>query len=57
MNNNINNDKVISMIKDQNKNKYIQKKIEEKSPKFLYKLYQQMKSHLYIVTKKYYPQY
>jgi len=57
INNNINNDKVISMIKDQNKNKYIQKKIEEKSPKFLYKLYQQMKSHLYEIINDQYGNY
>lgn len=57
INNNINNDKVISMIKDQNKNKYIQKKIEEKSPKFLYNLYQQMKSHLYEIINDQYGNY
>lgn len=41
------NAKIILMIKDQNGSKYIQKKIEEKSPEFLFKLYQSMKNHLY----------
>lgn len=45
------------MIKDQNKNKYIQKKIEEKSPKFLYKLYQQMKHNLYDIINDQYGNY
>ena len=52
-----NNDKVIAMIKDQNKNKYIQKKIEEKSTNFLHKLYQQMKHNLYEIINDQYGNY
>ena len=37
------NDNLKLMLKDQKSSKYIQKKIEEKSPEFLYKLYEQMK--------------
>ena len=54
---NNNNDKVISMIKDQNKNKYIQKKIEEKNTAFLHKLYQQMKHNLYEIINDQYGNY
>ena len=45
------------MIKDQNKNKYIQKKIEEKNPQFLHKLYQQMKHNLYEIINDQYGNY
>ena len=40
------NEKIISMIKEQSGSKFIQKKIEEKSPDFLYKLYEQIKPNL-----------
>jgi hypothetical protein len=54
---NNNNEKVIAMIKDQNKNKYIQKKIEEKSASFLKKLYQQIKYNLYDIINDQYGNY
>ena len=48
------NDNLKLMLKDQKSSKYIQKKIEEKSPEFLYKLYEQMKNNLYdIMTDQY----
>ena len=48
------NDNLKLMLKDQKNSKYIQKKIEEKSPEFLYKLYEQMKNNLYeIMTDQY----
>ena len=40
------NEKIIAMIKDQSGSKFIQKKIEEKCPEFLYKLYEQIKGNL-----------
>ncbi len=48
------NDNLKLMLKDQKNSKFIQKKIEEKSPEFLYKLYEQMKSNLFdIMTDQY----
>ena len=48
------NDNLKLMLKDQKNSKYIQKKIEEKSPEFLYKLYEQMKNNLFdIMTDQY----
>ena len=48
------NEKIKYMLKDQNGSKYIQKKIEEKSPEFLHKLYEQIKNNLYdIITDQY----
>ena len=42
------------MMKNQKGSKYIQKKIEEKSPEFLYKLYEQIKINLFdIMTNQY----
>ena len=42
------------MFKEQKGAKYIQKKIEEKNPDFLFKLYEQMKNNLYdIMTNQY----
>ena len=42
------------MLTDQKGSKYIQKKIEEKSPEFLYKLYEQIKNNLFeIMTNQY----
>ena len=41
------NHKIPSMIKDQSGSKIIQKKIEEKNPEFLYKLYDNIKNNLY----------
>jgi hypothetical protein len=42
------------MLKDQKGSKLIQKKIEEKSPEFLYKLYEQIKNNLFdIMTDQY----
>ena len=42
------------MMKNQKGSKYIQKKIEEKSPEFLYKLYEQIKNNLFdIMTNQY----
>ena len=44
------NENMIAMIKDQTRSKFIQKKIEEKSPQF-FKLYEQIKNNLYeIIT-------
>jgi hypothetical protein len=54
---NNNNEKVISMIKDKNKNKIIQKKIEEKSATFLRNLYQQIKHNLYDIINDQYGNY
>ena len=48
------NDNLKLMLKDQKSSKYIQKKIEEKSPEFLFKLYEQMKNNLFdIMTDQY----
>ena len=48
------NENLQLMLKDQKGSKYIQKKIEEKSPDFLYKLYDQIKNNLYdIMTNQY----
>ena len=48
------NDNLKLMLKDQKNSKFIQKKIEEKSPEFLYKLYEQMKNNLFdIMTDQY----
>ena len=48
------NEKMKIMLKDQNGSKYIQKKIEEKSPEFLHKLYEQIKNNLFdIITDQY----
>ena len=48
------NENLKLMIKDQKGSKYIQKKIEEKSPEFLNKLYEQMKNNLFeIMTNQY----
>ena len=48
------NDNLKFMLKDQKNSKYLQKKIEEKSPEFLYKLYEQMKNNLFdIMTDQY----
>jgi pumilio RNA-binding family len=42
------------MLKDQKGSKYFQKKIEEKSPEFLAKLYEKIKNHLFeIMTDQY----
>jgi hypothetical protein len=42
------------MLKDQKGSKFIQKKIEEKSSDFLYKLYEQIKNNLFdIITDQY----
>ena len=42
------------MMKNQKGSKYIQKKIEEKTPEFLYKLYEQIKNNLFeIMTNQY----
>ena len=54
-----NNNKIINentkiMLKDQKGSKYMQKKIEEKSPEFLNKLYEQIKNNLFeIMTDQY----
>ena len=50
-------DNLLYMIKDQIGNKRIQKKIEEKSPKFLYELYQQIKKNLYEIINDQYGNY
>ena len=50
-------DSMLLMIKDPIGNKRIQKKIEEKSPKFLYELYQQIKKHLYEIMNDQYGNY
>ena len=48
------NSKIPSMIKDQSGSKIIQKKIEEKNPDFLYKLYENIKNNLYdIITDQF----
>ena len=48
------NHKIPSMIKDQSGSKIIQKKIEEKNPEFLYKLYDNIKNNLYdIITDQF----
>ena len=51
------NDKIIAMIKDQSGSKFIQKKIEEKSSEFLYKLYEQIKSNLIDIINDQYGNY
>ena len=50
-------DSMLLMIKDPIGNKKIQKKIEEKSPKFLYELYQQIKKNLYEIMNDQYGNY
>ena len=50
-------DSMLLMIKDPIGNKRIQKKIEEKSPKFLYELYQQIKKNLYDIMNDQYGNY
>ena len=48
------NHKIHNMIKDQSGSKIIQKKIEEKNPEFLYKLYDNIKNNLYdIITDQF----
>ena len=54
---NNNNEKMIAMIKDQNKNKYIQKKIEEKNALFLHNLYKKIKHNLYEIINDQYGNY
>ena len=51
------NEKIIAMIKDQSGSKFIQKKIEEKSPEFLYKLYEQIKTNLIDIINDQYGNY
>ena len=51
------NEKIISMIKEQSGSKFIQKKIEEKSPDFLYKLYEQIKPNLIDIINDQYGNY
>ena len=51
------NEKMIAMIKDKNNNKNIQKKIEEKSPSFLHKLYKDIKYDLYDIMNDQYGNY
>ena len=51
------NEKIIAMIKDQSGSKFIQKKIEEKCPEFLYKLYEQIKGNLIDIINDQYGNY
>ena len=51
------NEKIIAMIKEQSGSKFIQKKIEEKSPEFLYKLYEQIKTNLIDIINDQYGNY
>ena len=56
-NNKINNEKTIAMIKDQNKNKFIQKKIEENNKNYLFLLYHQIKHNIYDIINNQYGNY
>ena len=48
------NNKLLLMLKDQKGSKFIQRKIEEKSSEFIYKLYEQIKNNLFdIMTDQY----